>query len=278
MLSAKPELMDPYTNPDQQNESTIHAMVTRLEERAHHPIFRSFIDAYAGTLPREAPLRVLELGCGTGAVLRQLRAVLHADSELHGADISEKLLTAARTLSEGSNIHWEALKSPALPYPDASFDLLVMHTLLGHVPDTAHILNEASRVLRPNARLIIFEADHAATTFAQPDYAKMRATDYKLVSAIATHPDICRQLPRHLKAAGFTITAHKAHPLSECSKGDFWLSSVKGFSRLIPALGILSKEEGEAWVNQMLSSHEEGTFFAAGIFYTFHVVKNVAPL
>jgi len=265
--------MDPYTNPDQQSDATLHAMATRLEERADHPVFRGFIADYAGTLPRESPLRVLEVGCGTGAVLRQVQGFLHPDSELHGVDISEKLLSAAREHSQGSTIHWAHLTSHQLPFPGDFFDVVLMHTLLGHVPDTAEMLAEAFRVLRPNGRLLIFEADHAATTFALPDYAKMRETDHKLVSAIATHPDICRQLPRHLKAAGFRIEHHKAHPLSECPRGDFWLSSVKGFARLIPALGLLPRAEGEAWVEQMLRSHEDGTFFAAGVFYTFHVLK-----
>ena len=57
--------------------------------------------------------------------------------------------------------------------------------------------------------------------------------------------------------------------LSECGRGDYWLSSVRGFARLIPALGILPPEEGEAWARQMLQSHEDGTFFASGTFYTF---------
>lgn len=265
--------MDPYTNPDQQSDATLHAMATRLEERASHPVFRAFIAEYACTLPRERPLRVLEVGCGTGAVLRQVQSFLHPNSELHGVDISAKLLRAARARCPESAIHWAQVTSSRLPFADGFFDVVLMHTLLGHVPDTVQILNEAFRVLAADARLLIFEADHAATTFALPDYARMRETDYKLVSAIATHPDICRQLPRHLKAAGFRIEHHKAHPLSECTRGDFWLSSVKGFARLIPALGLLPPKEGEEWVEQMLRAHEEGTFFAAGIFYTFHVVK-----
>jgi 2-polyprenyl-3-methyl-5-hydroxy-6-metoxy-1,4-benzoquinol methylase len=270
--------MDPYTNPDHQSDTTIQAMATRLEERAAHPIFSAFIADYAGTLPKDRPLRLLEVGCGTGAVLRQLQPALHADSELHGADISEKLLAAAHNLSQGCPIHWQKLTGTDLPYASASFDVVLMHTLLGHVPDPSQVLREAFRVLRPEARLIVFEADHASTTFALSDYEKTRETDHKLVSAIATHPDICRQLPRLLKSAAFTLTAHKAHPLSECPKGDFWLSSVHGFSRLIPALGILSKQEGEAWTTHLLRAHEEGTFFAAGIFYTFQALKKQTPL
>jgi len=41
---------DPYTNPDLQLESTIQAMITRLEERGKHRGFEQMIDHYAGTL------------------------------------------------------------------------------------------------------------------------------------------------------------------------------------------------------------------------------------
>ena len=104
----------------------------------------------------------------------------------------------------------------------------------------------------------------------------MLAVDQKLAEAIATHPDICRQLPRLLKKAGFQLDRHRSELFSECGRGDFWLSSVRGFARLIPALGILPEEEGRAWVEAMLASHEEGTFFAAGSYYTFFASKDPA--
>ena len=274
MLEVFPR-MDPYLDPDNQPETTLQAIVTRLEERSRHPAFRAFTEDYAATIPSTHPISLLDLGCGTGAVLRLLEGLLHPNATLTGADISEKILSAARALSPNSKIHWEKIQPGRLPYEDACFDVLLMNTLVSHVPDTALLLKEAARVLRPGGRLVIFDADHASTTFAQPDSAKMRELDHRLVSAIAKHPDICRQLPRHLKGAGFTLLSHKAHPLSECGRGDFWLSSVRGFARLIPALGILPKEEGDAWVAHMLRSHEEGSFFAAGIFYTFHA-KNGA--
>ncbi len=121
--------------------------------------------------------------------------------------------------------------------------------------------------------MIVFDADHASTTYGLPDYARMRAVDQRLSEAIATHPDICRQLPRLLKEAGFRLERHGAEIFSECGRGDFWLSSVRGFARLIPELGILPEAEGKAWVEAMLASHEEGTFFAAGSYYTFFATR-----
>jgi ubiquinone/menaquinone biosynthesis C-methylase UbiE len=265
--------MDPYANPDQQADSTVQAMITRLEERGHHPVFARMIDQYVNDIPADRPLTVLDLGCGTGVVVRCMEQRLHPAAVLHGADISQRLLEAACRFSPGSRVHWDHLAGTQLPYADATFDFITMHTLLSHVPDVDAMLQEVMRVLKPDARLIVFDADHASTTYGLPEYAKMREIDHKLTSAIATRPDICRQLPRLLKSAGFRLLHHRSGILSECGTGDFWLSSVRGFARLIPALGILSPEEGQAWVDHMMQSHDDGTFFAAGAFYTFYAVK-----
>ena len=97
----------------------------------------------------------------------------------------------------------------------------------GHVPDTAAILNQTHRILRPAGRLIVFDADHVSTTYALPDARKGRDIDFKLVSAISTHPAICRQMPQHLKRAGFEVSVFVAlalnfhsltlFPLTACS-------------------------------------------------------------
>jgi len=267
--------MDPYNNPDQQTDTTIQAMVTRLEERGGHPVFAEMIGAYLSQVPTEVPLRVLDLGCGTGVVARACERTLHPGSVLVGADISQRLLDAAAALSPGSRVLWRKVNAGGLSFGDADFDVIVMHTLLSHAGEPEALLREVHRVMKPGGSLIVFDADHASTTYGLPEYARMRATDQRLAEAIATHPDICRQLPRLLKSAGFRLDRHCSEIFSECGRGDFWLSSVRGFARLIPALGILPVEEGQAWVESMLASHEDGTFFAAGSYYTFFASKVV---
>jgi hypothetical protein len=187
--------------------------------------------------------------------------------------------------------------------------------LPGHVPDTAAMLTQTHRILRPTGRLIVFDADHASTSFSLPDPRKGRDIDFKLVSAIATHPAICRQLPLNLKQANFEVcvcvcssssslrigglqthfplTAQVAHfsPSFGVWQGRLLVIERSGvvapslafvcrisyvfhsFSRLIPAMGILSEEEGRDWVDHMVRSHDDGTFFASGAFYTFHALK-----
>lgn len=61
--------------------------------------------------------------------------------------------------------------------------------------------------------------------------------------------------------------------MSECGHGDYWLSSVRGFIGILPALKVLTEEEVAAWASHMFSSHENGTFFASGAFFTFDARK-----
>ena len=138
--------MDPYNNPDQQSDTTIEAMVTRLEERGRHPVFAGMIGAYVAQVPAEVPLRVLDLGSGTGVVARAFEARLHPDSVLVGADVSQRLLDAAGALSPGSRIHWRKINAGGLPFGDAEFDVIAMHTLLSHVAAPETLLREAHRV------------------------------------------------------------------------------------------------------------------------------------
>jgi ubiquinone/menaquinone biosynthesis C-methylase UbiE len=261
---------DPYTNPDAQSESVIQAMITRLEERGRNRCFQQMIGKYVGTLPADTPLTVLDLGCGTGVVIRQLAEKLHPSSSLHGADVSAHLLNEAKRLTSDPRIQWDHLCAGPLPYADASFEAITMHTLLSHVPDPSQILREARRILKPGGKLIVFDADHAGTTYSQSDYETTRRIDHILTSAIATHPDICRQMPRLLKMSGFALVGHDSEVISECGKGDYWLSSVQGFARLMPVIGGLSQEEAETWAEYLLDAHKNGTFFAAGAFYTFY--------
>ncbi len=94
--------MDPYSNPDQQADTTLQAMITRLEERGQHPVFHRMIDQYANEIAADTPIRLLDLGCGTGVVIRLLEQRLHPAAILHGADISRCLLDAARGLAPDS--------------------------------------------------------------------------------------------------------------------------------------------------------------------------------
>ena len=88
-------MTDPYHNPDALPSSTIDAIITRLEERGRHPFFLAAINQYVSVLERDRKLCVLELGCGTGVVMRHVETLVHPTCVLRAADISAQFLQGA---------------------------------------------------------------------------------------------------------------------------------------------------------------------------------------
>jgi ubiquinone/menaquinone biosynthesis C-methylase UbiE len=100
--------------------------------------------------------RALELGCGTGFFLLNLKQAGVLD-EGHVADISPGMVAAAQrnALSLGFEVDGRVADAESLPYDDATFDLVVGHAVLHHIPDVELALREVVRVLRPGGRFVI---------------------------------------------------------------------------------------------------------------------------
>lgn len=265
--------MDPYQSADKQSDAVIGAIVERLEARGKDERFLDFIEDYLDEIRWDGVSLVVDLGCGTGVVARMVAERAGPGVRVVGVDLSEKLLDAARELSADHRIEWCRSSADALPMDGGTADVVILHTLMSHLPDPAAVLAEVRRILKPGGRAVIFDADYASTTFAADDWQRGMETDRKLFGAVVTNLDVCRRMPALIMGAGLQLEGHRAHVIAEAGRGDFWLSSVRGFEKLIPALAIMPAAEGQAWVAEMLAKHEAGTFFAAGNYYTFHASK-----
>lgn len=100
--------------------------------------------------------RALEIGCGTGFFLLNLR---QAGVLREGAvtDISPGMVEVARRNASGLGFTVEGRVADAehLPFDDASFDLVVGHAVLHHIPDVELAVREGLRVLKPGGRFVI---------------------------------------------------------------------------------------------------------------------------
>ena len=100
--------------------------------------------------------KALEIGAGTGFFSLNLRqaGVL---SEVSVSDLSPGMVEAARENARrlGFEVQGRVGDAEHLPYDDDSFDVVVGHAVIHHVPDVELALRECLRVLRPGGRLVI---------------------------------------------------------------------------------------------------------------------------
>jgi ubiquinone/menaquinone biosynthesis C-methylase UbiE len=135
--------------------------------------------------------RVLDVGCGTGNLLRAT-GKRHRDVELFGVDPDLKMLARAERKLRRAELRVKLDKGFAqeLPFPDASFDVVFSSLMLHHLdtPSKDEMLTEVRRVLRPGGVLVLADAvfhDHGPTK----DHLRDNVGD---------------AVPKRIAAAGFT--------------------------------------------------------------------------
>lgn len=160
-----------HDDPQLQADADALAKMLRARRRAAFSGPALVAAAHTGVRPPAADLEtaleellgsfdfrdVLDVGCGGGALLPWLSA--RADN-VTGADTARpmRLLARSRTQAEGlSNCTVRAADLQALPFAGQSFDLVILDEVLGSSADLPAALSEATRVLRPDARLVILD-------------------------------------------------------------------------------------------------------------------------
>jgi len=101
------------------------------------------------------PRRVLDIGCGTGYLLRLLAARYPQAAELAGIDAAPSMIEAAHQAADDPRLRFTVGTAERLPYPDDAFDLVVSTTSFDHWADQLVGLRECARVLVPGGHLVL---------------------------------------------------------------------------------------------------------------------------
>jgi SAM-dependent methyltransferase len=133
------------------NEDAVFAgSIPELYERFMVPlIFDPYAEDLIKRIVQRTPARVLELAAGTGAVTRRMSLKLPSDTQIVATDLNPDMLAHARRLCNAPNIEWRQADAMELPFPAASFDLVVCQFGVMFFPDKRRAFAEARRVLKP---------------------------------------------------------------------------------------------------------------------------------
>jgi SAM-dependent methyltransferase len=104
---------------------------------------------------------------------------------------------------------------------DGGFDVVVMHTLVSHVADSAAVLAEGRRLLRPGGRSVVFDGDYASLTFATDAPDGGEATDALIRGNLVANQRVMRAMPRLLAEAGLDLLLSRAYVAADIGRVDF---------------------------------------------------------
>jgi len=109
-----------------------------------------------GLVGLPAGRRILDVGCGDGVLAS---ALARAGATVMGVDRDRHMLTIGQSRGQRAGLHLEFVEGDirALPFADATFDVVIAITALCFVPDPERVVREMARVLRPGGRAVIGE-------------------------------------------------------------------------------------------------------------------------
>jgi ubiquinone/menaquinone biosynthesis C-methylase UbiE len=206
--------------------------------------------------------RVLDVGCGNGAVTRDL--ALLTEGDVVALDRDADMVSAAKaTLANLPNATVRDGDAHALPFRDGEFDLAVCHLLLMWVEDPVRVVAEMARVVRPGGTVL---------AAMEPDYGgKMHWPENPVVDQVfqgdmirrkGGDPHAGRKLRAWFVKAGLEPEIGLSNPrVPSCAEDLASYEVERGFYRKALLQNGLIEREIDAWEREYVDSLRSGEQF-----------------
>ena len=252
---------DVFANITSVPDDMLEVIANILEMRAAIPTQQEMLRDYLSEIPFPENAEVLEVGCGTGPVCRVLAESPNV-VKVVGVDPSPSLLAKARELSNGiAGIEFEEGDGKSLRFDDTSFDVVILHTILTHVPGPEAILAEAYRVLNPGGYLGLCDGDFSTATLQTGPRDPLEACTQAFVDNFVTDKWLVRRMPALATAAGFEVKPMRSYGLIETISPGLTMSWLDRGADALSAEGRIGSELAEALKAEGRRRAETGSFF-----------------
>jgi ubiquinone/menaquinone biosynthesis C-methylase UbiE len=246
------------------SEAKAREQAVRLEHRARAEDERSARDEYL-TLLRVAPGdHVLDVGCGSGVVTRELAKRVAPGGSVVGLDPSPAFLEIARQYALETElsdlISFQEGDCRQLGFPDASFDVVVAVTVLAHVPGAEKALPEMVRVARPGGRVGVFDFDGDGLLIAHPDRALTRRIVASHCDNGAVNGWLVREIPSIFSDLGLRDVRARGFMSLERGKGSFYADLAQRAARAAEQAGAITSGELEQWLGELQELLDQDRF------------------
>lgn len=241
-------------------------LAARLERRAKADDEVAARETYLTLLDISLGDRVLDVGCGSGAVTRDIARRVGERGLAVGLDPSLELLAVARRLAAEAGlddrIEFREGNVLRLPFPDGSFDVVVCATVLSHVPGGEAAISELARVLRPGGRVGVFDFDADMTIFTHPDRALTRRIVAAASDATAVDGWLVRRLPFLFGRAGLADVRVRGFFPLETEPRSFYASMAERCAEVAVKVGVITESECRAWLDAFHEQEAQGSIVA----------------
>ena len=136
-------------------------------------IYHDLLHEYVPRERMKRGMRILDVGCGAGQVLRLLGRS-HPEVEFTGADLSPHMVERARRASTGlANVSVKVGDAMNLPFDPGEFDIAISLASIKHWPDMGRGVAEIFRILKPGGMALIMEVDRHASREASRNFLRL---------------------------------------------------------------------------------------------------------
>lgn len=268
--------VDPFANINACTSEQIERLARILEIRGAQPRQVKMRAACFRAAGLSRGMSVLELGCGTGVVTRELAQFAGGSGRVVGLDVSLQLLDMARRTRppEDTTIEYVHGNACKLEFPSNSFDASCAITLLAHIEDLDKVVKEMIRVTRRTVMLL--DQDYQTLVFENSNTRLTRAilqcgADYNVLDGWCGR-----------KLAGLLVR-HRLRDVhcwpfvySERESQSYLITIAERFAALAASRGIVTEEEARIWLQELYDRAIEGTFYASLNYYFSFGTKAVA--
>ena len=228
--------------------------------------------AMLSLLDLKAGERVIDVGCGNGALVRDMLGTVGSNGHACGVDNSEMMIDLGKKICpEATFLKGEATN---LPVDRSDFDAVATSQLLCFVDDVPAALREFYRILKPGGRLLVLDTDWGSLVWNSGNHSFMRKVMRMYITPYA-NPYIPRSLSKQIVEAGFVSLKRQSFALLNWERNpDSYSQQTAEFVRqLMEKSTDFTGDDWEIWDQDLKETEAAGEYLFSLNRYLFLAKK-----